>query len=156
MGLEGAAEGFSKVSTVLSIFGTVLMGLPPIIKLLGLTFSSTGVQISIAGFTAQLGWWPFTLILLAVVAAVGLLIAGFVALSKNTPDAKLKAAEEAAAGAAEAARESKEAFEELQNTFEEYKSMRDSLDELEEGTLEWKNAMLELNSVVLELLTLYP
>jgi uncharacterized membrane protein YcjF (UPF0283 family) len=156
MGLEGASEGFSKVSSVLTTFGTVLMALPPIIKLLGLTFSSTGIQISVAGFTAQLGWWPFILILLAVVAVVGILIAVFVALAKNTPEAKLKEAQEAAEVAAEAADRAADAYRNLSDAFDSLSDKYAALEELTRGSREWRDAVKEINDEVLNLVDQYP
>jgi hypothetical protein len=103
MGLEGASDAAAKAGSVFTIFGTVLMALPPIMKILGITFSSTGFKIAESGLIAQLGWWPFIAILLAVIAVVGILAAVFIHLSKNSPEGKLKAAEGAAEAAGEAA-----------------------------------------------------
>lgn len=154
LGFEEESEKVADFGATVALFGSAMMALPPIIKFLGLTFSKAGVQIAVAGHTAQAGWLLVTVILTAVIALVVLIAKLF--SSKNSPQGKLKEAEEAAQAAAEAANQAKEAFEDLQSSFDKYKEIKDTLGSLEEGTLEWRKAMLELNSEVMELLTLYP
>lgn len=156
MGLEGAAEGFSKVSAVLTTFGSVLMALPGIIQALGITFSSAGIKIAAAGITAQLGWWPLIAILAAIVAIIGVIAFASAQAAKNSPEKKIAAAEEATKKATEAAEEARSAYDELQKTLEDLGRTKTMLEDLKEGTDEWRKAMLEVNNTTLELLDLYP
>ena len=46
----------------------------------GAAAGAAGGTAAAGGVAAQLGWWPFTLVLLAVVAAVALVVGAFVGL----------------------------------------------------------------------------
>jgi hypothetical protein len=72
MGLEGLGEAFSTAGQWITMFGSALTILIPIIKFVGTTFTIEGGKIAIAGTTAQLAWWWVLLIVAAVVALVAL------------------------------------------------------------------------------------
>ena len=155
-GAEEAAKAFEVLSTVLSVLGTTAMALPTVLKVLGISFNGAGFQAMAGGLAAQLGWWPLVAILAAVAAVIAIVVAAFVAAQKNSPEAKLKAAQEAAEGAAEAAEMAAEAFEHLSESFDDLSDKYKDLDKLTKGTKEWRAAVREINKEVSELVTQYP
>lgn len=96
------------------------------------------------------------LIIAAVVALIALIAVLVKAVKNSTPEAKLKAAQEAAQAAAEAANEAAEAYENLGESLESLGDKYKNLDNLVEGTREWRDAIFEINQQVLELIKNYP
>lgn len=105
----------------------------------------------------------YALAVLAIVAAIAVLVVaiiGIIALFKklkaNSPEGKLKAAEEAAEAAGEAAEAAAEAYDNLAESFDNLADKYNTLEELTQGTREWRDAVKEINSEILELINNYP
>jgi cytoskeletal protein RodZ len=107
--------------------------------------------------------WPILIIGLLLIVALGalaLIIWGVVsaikAFIKNSPEGKLKSAEEAAEAAAEAAETAAEAYNNLSDAFDSLLDKYSNLEDLTRGTQEWKNAVKDVNKEVLDLIETYP
>lgn len=103
--------------------------------------------------------WPLGLI----VAAIGVLILAFkgiVAIVKsieaNSPEGKLKAAEEKAEDLADSLEDAKNKAQELQSAFDGYNSIYEKLQNCTKGTQEWSDALAEANTKTTELLQQFP
>jgi hypothetical protein len=94
--------------------------------------------------------------LIALVAIIWAVIAAIQSFIKNSPEAQLKSAEEAADAAGEAAERTAEAYNNLADAFDSLGDKYDSLEELTKGTEEWKKAVEEINTEVLDLIEKYP
>lgn len=149
MGLEEAGDLFAKIGSYATIAGqgVSLLG-PMIVKLVG-TLVAGGISASIA-------WIWVTAIAIAIVGLIALVAVGFNEMKKNSPEGKLKAAEESAKKAAEAADQAKEAFEGLSNALNGLEEQYKNLDNLTKGTKEWNEALQETNSSVLDLIKEFP
>ena len=127
----------------------------------GAAAGAAGGTAAAGGIAAQLGWWPFTLVLLAVVAAVALVVGAFVGLiniAQSLSDA-YNADAIAAEKAAETARALGDAYTEAANkyqnmidTMDQYTSARAALDSLTEGTQAYNEALAEANEAGLALI----
>ena len=123
--------------------------------------AAAGGTAAAGGAAAQLGWWPFTLVLLAVVAVVALVVGAFVgliAIAQSVADA-YNADAIAAEKAAETARALGDAYTEAANkyqnmidTMDQYASARAALDSLTEGTQAYNEALAEANEAGLALI----
>lgn len=123
--------------------------------------AAAGGTAAAGGVAAQLGWWPFTLVLLAVVAVVALVVGAFVGLiniAQSLSDA-YNADAIAAEKAAETARALGDAYTEAANkyqnmidTMDQYTSARAALDSLTEGTQAYNDALAEANEAGLALI----
>ena len=116
-----------------------------------------------ANYGLQASMWSVLAVTLLIAAAililvgiVILLITAFKNAQKNTPEGKLKSAEEAADAAAEAAQRAADAYNNLTDSFESLADKYDALDELTRGTQEWRDAVKEVNDEVLSLINDYP
>ena len=156
LGMEEEAKAVGVLAAVFMGLGTVMSLLSSIAPILGMSFTTAGVQITTAGVTSQLAWWW----VFVIIAAVALLVVGVLALAKAAKKNSLAGRMEAAAKATEAAKEAadsaKEAYDDLLSEKDKYQELQDGLKGLVEGTNEWKQALLEANSQVLELLATYP
>lgn len=156
LGMEDAAKATSILAGVFMGLGTVMMTLSSIAPLLGMSFTTAGIQITAAGVTSQLAWWWVFLI----IAAVAALTIGIVALAKAAKAASLEGRMEAAAEATKdaqaAAEKAKTAYDDLLGAQESYNELQSTLEGLTKGTNEWKQALIEANSQVLQLLSTYP
>ena len=125
-----------------------------------------GIPAKIADIAANWGlqasMWPILVIALLLVAALGALaliiwavVSAIKAFIKNSPEGKLKSAEEAAKAAADAADKAKEAYEGLADAFDSLDDKYKSLEELTKGTKEWKEAVREINTEVMALINRY-
>lgn len=127
----------------------------------GAATGAAGGTAAAGGVAAQLGWWPFTLIMLAVVAVVALVVGAFVGLisvAQSLSDA-YNADAIAAEKAAETARALGDAYTEAANkyqtmidTMDQYTSARAALDSLTEGTQAYNDALAEANEAGLALI----
>ena len=126
---------------------------------------STGATIAQTGANNALlaTMWPILVATLAIVAALALLaiiVIGIVALVKwfnaNSPEGKLKSAEEAADAAAKAAERTAEAYNNLVEAIENLSDQYSALEEMTRGTQEWRDAVKEVNDAVLSLIEDYP
>lgn len=125
---------------------------------------TTGIWAKVAAYiAAQAAAWPVLTATLLIVAAIGaligvvsLLVIAFKAVDANSPEGKLKTAEENAKAMAEALDEAKNRAEKLKAAFDGYETIRDKLSECVKGTQDWNEALADNNAQVLELIKLYP
>lgn len=103
--------------------------------------------------------WPLGLI----TAAIGVLILAFkgiVAIVKsieaNSPEGKLKAAEEKAEDLADSLEDAKTKAQDLQSAFDTYNSIYEKLQNCTKGTQEWSDVLAEANTKTTELLQQFP
>ena len=92
----------------------------------------------------------------AVVLLIGLVVHLATVAAQNSPEGKLKAAQEQAEMLAETADQAAESYERLNDALDDLSSKYDALDELTRGTKEWNEAVQEINSSVLDLIDEYP
>lgn len=117
---------------------------------------------TIAQWAANASMGPFLLIILAVIAAIAILVAGvlllvaaFNAMKAASPEGQLESAKEATLAAAAAAETAKEAYEDLRDTIESYDSAVESLEGLTKGTDEFTDAVMEANEAARKLIDTY-
>ena len=149
LGLEELGEGVSWFGNMITMAGTAVTAIIPIIKLLSTTLVTGGVS-------SQAAWWWAILIVAAVAALVVGIIAIANAVKNASPEAKLERAQEAADKAADAADRATESYENLKNAFEGLENGYKALDDLTKGTEEWNNAINDINNSVLDLIAQYP
>lgn len=137
MGMEEAGEVISGIGQAITIVGTALSMIPPILTLIS---SHPIVAIVVA-------------VLIAIIALVTTII---VLCEKASPEAKLKAAQEAANQAAEAADRAAESYDKLKESLDGLSDKYDALDNLTRGTKEWNEAVQDINNSVLDLIEEYP
>jgi uncharacterized coiled-coil DUF342 family protein len=77
-------------------------------------------------------------------------------MKKNSPETKLKEAQEASEKAAEAAERAKEAYEGLADAIDSIGEKYDEMNKLIQGTDAWREALIATNQEVLDLIDLYP
>ena len=106
---------------------------------------------------------PILVIVLAITAALAALIAIIWAISSaikaaeaNSPEGKLKAAEEKADDLADSLETAKTKAQELQSAFDDYNSIYEKLQNCTKGTQEWSDALAEANTKTTELLQQFP
>jgi hypothetical protein len=114
-----------------------------------LSFSASLGIVALIAFVVMLA-------LLALVGVIMLLVHLFKEAQKNSPEGKLKSAEEAAASAAEAADAAAEAYDNLNDSLKSLDDKYENLDNLTRGTREWRDAVSEINSEVMDLIAQYP
>ena len=95
-------------------------------------------------------WW-----ILAIVAAIGLLVAAFVIFQQNTPEKKLEKLTKEAEKSKNAAEEAANAYEQLKNTIEGYNTAVDNINTLTKGTEEFTKAVEDANKKAKELIDTY-
>jgi hypothetical protein len=146
MGFEDAGEKLSKIGSIITMVGSGLGALVPIISLVGsVTWASLAPIL------------PIILAITAAVVALGVVLGVVLKnLYENSPKGKLKAAEKSAKALGAAAEEAANNFEELSNGIDSLGDKYKALDELTRGTKEWKDAVMDINSEVLNLVDKYP
>ena len=149
MGLEEVGEGVSEFGNIITLAGTAIITIIPIIK----TLSSALVT---GGVSAQAAWWWAILIVAAVAALVVGIVAIATAVKNASIEERMKKAAQATEEAKKAADSAKEAYDELLSNKEAYNETQKALEDLVYGTKEWKTALYEANQQVLELLEKYP
>lgn len=149
--LETTGEGGEKAGKVIQGFGTMLMGLIPIISMVQTAMIAGAESVSIAIKNIPIIGW-----IAAIISAVIGLIRIISALAPETQEEKLKRLSEQTQQAAEAAKEAQQAYKDLQESFDKYSDATDKIKKLTVGTTEWKEALLEVNAEVLSLLEKYP
>lgn len=125
---------------------------------------TAGIWAKVAAKIAELAASaPLLLITLAIVAAIGVLVAvswlvvkAFNAWKASTPEAKLKALEERAEKSAEAFERVEGAVNATKDAIDKLQSSYDIIDDLTVGTEAWRDAIEDVNTQVLELLDKYP
>lgn len=155
-GLEGAGEVFSEIGKWVTLLGSALMILIPIIKFTGTVFTIEGGKIAVAGTTAQLAWWWVMIILAAIIALAAGIAAGMKAVENNSAEKKLEKMQESADAAAEAADKMQKAYEDLKNSLNDIGDANEKLKNLAHGTDEWREAVESLNNQVIDLIQQYP
>ena len=118
---------------------------------------------TMANWGLQASMWPILVIGLLVVAAfaalvaiVWLLIKAFKAWKANSPEGKLKAAQEASKSAAEAAEMAADAYNNLADSLQNVADKYAALENITRGTEEWRKATKAVNDEVLNLIDRYP
>lgn len=152
---DGAVKTFKTIGGVLMGVSAILPIVSLGIQALGLSFTTAGIEGTVAGVSVQLAWWPLLAIMLAVVAVVGTLVAAFIALHNSTPEAKLEAGKEAADDAAEAAQNAADAFTNLTDSWDSLGDKYKALEDMTRGSQEWRDAVQEINAEVLDLMDKY-
>lgn len=115
--------------------------------------------VAAAAITAETAMWPLLVIGAALAALVGifyLIAAALKAVAANTPEGKLKAAEEKAEDLANSLEDAKTKAQELQSAFDDYNSIYEKLQNCTRGTQEWSDALAEANTKTTELLQQFP
>lgn len=145
MGLDAASEIIGNIAKGVTMVGTALMVIPPLI-------TAIGTAINVLTNTNP--------ILLAITAIIVALIAAFavfaVIYKKNSPAEKLKEATKAAQEAETAAKDAADAYDKLGDSLQDLGDKYKVLDELRKGTEEWNQAVQDINGSVLELIEKYP
>ena len=149
--LKTTGEGGEKAGKVIQSFGTMLMGLIPIISMVQTAMIAGAESVSVAIKNIPIIGW-----IAAIISAVIGLIQVISALAPETQEEKLKRLSEQTQQAAEAAKEAQQAYKDLQESFDKYSDATDKIKKLTVGTTEWKEALLEVNAEVLSLLEKYP
>lgn len=149
--LKTTGEGGEKAGKVIQSFGTMLMGLIPIISMVQTAMIAGAESVSVAIKNIPIIGW-----IAAIISAVIGLIQVISALAPETQEEKLKRLSEQTQQAAEAAKEAQQAYKDLQESFDKYSDAADKIKKLTVGTTEWKEALLEVNAEVLSLLEKYP
>lgn len=161
-GTEEGAE-FAKIITKI---GTVLLGVGAGITVVGKLLSVLKVQVitsafqvghsvSAAGKIAQIGWGWIGLAMAAIAGLVALVAKWYKSVKANSPEGKLKKAQEATEKAKEAADQAKQAYDNLNSSIESLKDKYSTLENLTKGTAEWRDTVKETNEKVLELVGSY-
>lgn len=143
LGLEDVGEEISKIGQGITLVGSALSVLVPIIanipKILNVISSHPVIAI--------------------VTAAIAVILIGIIAINKaltnKSPEKKLEKLSEAATRAAEAAEAAEEAYESLSSALDDLDEKTDALDKLTVGTKEWNDALLTNNNTVLDLISKY-
>lgn len=155
-GILEEAGASDELVTVVKGLGIAFMALSAVMPIIQSGFVATGAAGVSSGVATQLAWWWVMLI----VAAVALLVAGFVALGKAaqkaSPEGQLKQAKKDLEETQEAVEALTEKYNELKDTIDSIDESQKSLKRLTKGTLEWKEAVLKLNNQIRELAIKYP
>lgn len=149
IGLKGAEEALGNVGNVLIMVGgglSLVATIFPIVQAVG----------SAAGVGVTMSWGVFAAIALAIIAVITAIIIAFSYLASQTPEAKLKKAEEAAEKAGQAADAAADAYKNLSDSFDSLEDKYAALEGLTKGTREWRDAVKEINSEVMDLVEQYP
>lgn len=162
---DGTEEGENFARTISKI-GTYMLGIGAGITVLGKVLSffkvqvvtsafQVGTSISAAGKIAQVGWGWIGLAMTALAGLVALVAKWYKYVKANSPEGKLKKAQEATEKAKEAADQAKQAYDNLNSSIESLRDKYSTLENLTKGTTEWRDAVKETNEKVLELVGSY-
>ena len=139
MGLHSTAAALRTLGGLFQTFGAIAV--------------AVGFMIQHAGEIAQAAWFPFVIIIGAVVAAIAILnqISYNNSLQKQADDltAAFKASQEAAKNA-------KQAYDDALGNQSSYNEIVETMDSLVQGTDEWVQKLLEANQVILDILAKSP
>lgn len=155
---EEASTG-DKIMALITTVGMLVPAIMSIVPAFGtasVSATAFGVAATKSGKAASIALWQVTLIVAAITAIAAVVIALVSSINANSPEAKLKKAEENAKALGESLDEAKSHAEELKNTFDGYQSIVDKLRNCTKGTQEWKDALEEANAKTSELLAQYP
>ena len=155
---EEASTG-DKIMALITTVGMLvpaIMSIAPAFSTASVSATAFGVAATESGAAASIALWQVTLIVAAITAIAAVVIALVSSINANSPEAKLKKAEENAKALGESLNEAKNHAEELKNAFDGYQSIVDKLKNCTKGTQEWKDALEEANAKTSELLAQYP
>ena len=155
---EEASTG-DKIMALITTVGMLvpaIMSIAPAFSTASVSATAFGVAATESGAAASIALWQVTLIVAAITAIAAVVIALVSSINANSPEAKLKKAEENAKALGESLNEAKSHAEELKNAFDGYQSIVDKLKNCTKGTQEWKDALEEANAKTSELLAQYP
>lgn len=142
--------------TTVGMLVPAIMSIVPAFDTASVSATAFGVAATKSGKAASMALWQVTLIVAAITAIAAVVIALVSSINTNSPEAKLKKAEENAKALGESLNEAKSHAEELKNAFDGYQSIVDKLKNCTKGTQEWKDALEEVNAKTSELLAQYP
>lgn len=155
---EEASTG-DKIMALITTVGMLVPAIMSIVPAFGtasVSATAFGTTATAAGTAASIALWQVTLIVAAITAIAAVVIALVSSINANSPEAKLKKAEENAKALGESLDEAKSHAEELKNAFDGYQTIVDKLKNCTKGTQEWKDALEEANAKTSELLAQYP
>lgn len=155
---EEASTG-DKIMALITTVGMLvpaIMSIVPAFSTASVSATAFGTTATAAGKAASMALWQVTLIVAAITAIAAVVIALVSSINANSPEAKLKKAEENAKALGESLDEAKSHAEELKNAFDGYQTIVDKLKNCTKGTQEWKDALEEANAKTSELLAQYP
>lgn len=155
---EEASTG-DKIMALITTVGMLVPAIMSIVPAFGtasVSATAFGVTATKSGKAASMALWQVTLIVAAITAIAAVVIALVSSINANSPEAKLKKAEENAKALGESLDEAKSHAEELKNAFDGYQTIVDKLKNCTKGTQEWKDALEEANAKTSELLAQYP
>lgn len=151
-----AQKTFKELGSTLTVVGSILPFISSGAKAMGISFTTAGIQGSIAGKAITVSWGPIIAILGGVIVLIKLITDLNTAAQKSSLSYRLEEAKKATEASKEAAERTKEAYDNLLSENNKYKELQNDLAELTKGTNEWKQALIEANTQVLNLLTTYP
>ena len=111
-----------------------------------------GQEVVKQGTIAGLAMWQFTLIVMGIAAALGIVIALIDEANKKSPEGQLKKAKKAVEELTTAEQEAKDAADNLRSSIESYDSAVEKLQSCKRGTEEWRDALLEANEAAVNVL----
>ena len=155
---EEASTG-DKIMALITTVGMLvptIMSIVPAFSTASVSATAFGVAATKSGKAASMALWQVTLIVAIITAIAAGVIALVSSINANSPEAKLKKAEENAKALGESLDEAKSHAEELKNAFDGYQTIVDKLKNCTKGTQEWKDALEEANAKTSELLAQYP
>lgn len=154
MQLLGASDESVQVVQGLGMALMAISTIAPVVQL-AIEAVQKGVISSFAAMARAALANPYTYIIIAVTALIGLLAILYNEFKKTTLEYRLEQAKKSAEAAAEAAEEAKNAYDNLLSDTNKYSELENKLSNLTEGTLEWKQALVEANNKALELINTY-
>ena len=120
-----------------------------------------GIQAFIGGITAQIGWWPFLLIALAIAAVLATIIALIAIFTRDTETGLEKAnkalekEKEDLAAINEQYKLMNEELQKVQESFDALAEKQKIINDLTVGTEDWTKAVQENNQAVMDLVSQY-
>lgn len=159
--LRKESEGVFQIKNVFKALGESIKNLPSAFESTKKSFTS--VKNTLVGGAKKI-WDAVKIFGIGKSLLVGGgIIAGFIALGaifklikSNTPEEKLKRAQQAAEQASDAARQAADSFERLNSSLEGIGEGAKKIEELTRGTKEWKKAVQDVNSQMMDLIEQYP
>lgn len=150
---ENDATPIEKIGMTITAVTGLLMGVVPVISLIGNEAVMTALKINTALGPLGLVILGITAALIGVIAVIGLISD---AIKRASPEFKLQKAKEEAKAFGDALKEAEEEATALQEAFNKYDQVQDALKDCTRGTQEWKDALKAANDQVLEMLNTYP
>lgn len=150
---DNDASPIEKIGMTITAVTGLLMGVLPVISLIGNEAVMTALKIHTSLGPLGLVILGITAALVGVIAVIGLIAD---AIKRASPEYKLQKAKEEAKAFEDALKGAKEEAEALREAFNKYNEVQDALKDCTRGTQEWKDALKAANDQVLEMLHTYP